>query len=88
MLYPKNLQLLGRFLVVFSRDSFMNILDDLKTLGKEFISMFNGLPKPAQDDILKAFPAIGSYATSNICQFFFICRSHVFSLKYNYVGNW
>lgn len=62
----ENLQLLQRFLAAFSQDGLMNILKALKGFGKEVIDMFDTLSKPVQDDILKAFPIIGSYATSNI----------------------
>uniref|UniRef100_A0A0R3RI97 Fatty-acid and retinol-binding protein 1 n=1 Tax=Elaeophora elaphi TaxID=1147741 RepID=A0A0R3RI97_9BILA len=58
--------LLRRFLAAFSQNGLMNILEALKGFGKEVIDMFDGLSKPIQDDILKAFPIIGSYVTSDI----------------------
>ncbi|VDM19435.1 unnamed protein product [Wuchereria bancrofti] len=58
--------LLRRFLAAFSQDGIMNILEALKGYGKEVIDMFNGLSKPIQDDILKAFPTIGLYVTNDI----------------------
>ncbi|VBB28956.1 unnamed protein product [Acanthocheilonema viteae] len=58
--------LLRRFLAAFSHDGLMNILDALKGFGKEVIDMFDGLSKPIQDDILNAFPIIGSYVTNDI----------------------
>ncbi|VDK70252.1 unnamed protein product [Litomosoides sigmodontis] len=61
--------ILKRFLVVFSRDGLMNILDDLKDFAKEIIDKFDELPQSAQDDVLKAFPTIGSYATNDITRF-------------------
>lgn len=58
--------LLRRFLAAFSQDGIMNILEALKGYGKEVIDMFDGLSKPIQDDILKAFPTIGLYLTNDI----------------------
>ncbi|EFO27031.2 hypothetical protein LOAG_01451 [Loa loa] len=58
--------LLRRFLAAFSQDGLMNILEALKGFGKEVVDMFDGLSKPIQNDILKAFPIIGSYVTSDI----------------------
>lgn len=52
-------------MAAFSQDGILNIIDAMKGLGKEVLDMYDRLPKPTQDDVLKAFPTIGSFATSN-----------------------
>uniref|UniRef100_A0A8R1Y3V3 Fatty-acid and retinol-binding protein 1 n=1 Tax=Onchocerca volvulus TaxID=6282 RepID=A0A8R1Y3V3_ONCVO len=61
-------KLLRRFLAAFSHDGLMNILESLKGFGKEVIDMFDGLSRPIQNDILNAFPLVGSYITSDIAR--------------------
>ncbi|OZC09606.1 hypothetical protein X798_03299 [Onchocerca flexuosa] len=61
-------KLLRRFLAAFSQDGLINILESLKGFGKEVIDMFDGLSKPIQNDILNAFPLVGSYITSDIAR--------------------
>ncbi|CAG9539109.1 unnamed protein product [Cercopithifilaria johnstoni] len=61
--------LLRRFLAIFSQDSLTNILKALKDFGKEIIEMFDGLSKPIQDDIRKAFPTLGTLASNDIVRF-------------------
>ncbi|VDN35351.1 unnamed protein product [Gongylonema pulchrum] len=59
-------QVLRKFLAAFSQDGIMNILDAMKGLGKQVLDMYDGLEKPTQQDVLKAFPTIGSFATSDV----------------------
>ncbi|KAM3723569.1 Fatty-acid and retinol-binding protein [Dirofilaria immitis] len=61
-------KLLRRFLAAFSQDGLLNILEALKGFGKEAMDIFDGLSKPIQNDILKAFPVFGSYITSDIAR--------------------
>ncbi|MCP9259437.1 hypothetical protein DINM_002382 [Dirofilaria immitis] len=55
-------KLLRRFLAAFSQDGLLNILEALKGFGKEAMDIFDGLSKPIQNDILKAFPVFGDIA--------------------------
>ncbi|VDM98516.1 unnamed protein product [Thelazia callipaeda] len=60
-----------RLLKAFSEDGLISISNSLKTFGKETIKNFDKLSKNAQNEFIKAFPNIASYATSDIARLIF-----------------